>query len=77
MLYDVYTYDSHVDSLEQGVQSKDKELTELTALYQDAIRSKELAKEELNKCESQAIEERKRRDQITEDKKQNIHQNNK
>ncbi len=65
-------YDSHVDNLEYGVISKDRELTELTTLYHDAIRSKEYAKEELTKCENMANEDKKRRDQVLEEKKQSI-----
>lgn len=61
-----------MDSLELGVQAKDKELTELTTLYQDALRSKEFARDELTKCENIANEDKKRRDQVLEEKRQHI-----
>ena len=54
------------------MQLKDKELTELTTLYQDAIRSKELAKDELTKCEALANDDKKHRDQVLEEKRQHI-----
>lgn len=74
LLEDRIGYDTQVDTLEQGVQLQDKELTELTVLHADATRSKELARDELAKCEARASEDKRRRDQATEEKRQRIKQ---
>eukprot|EP01112_Ceratiomyxa_fruticulosa_P011175 TRINITY_DN3016_c0_g1_i1.p1 TRINITY_DN3016_c0_g1~~TRINITY_DN3016_c0_g1_i1.p1 ORF type:complete len:691 (-),score=178.46 TRINITY_DN3016_c0_g1_i1:148-2220(-) len=69
---DRVSFDGNVDVLEKTLQAKEKELSELTQLYQDALDSKTLAKEELTKFERIAADEKKKRETIIESKKQQL-----